>query len=619
MNFQSMGWGAALIPLLPAVFCQILSLLMPWRHWPKLGLFGLIASLAAAAYYVVPWTPTSGIWRAVLIYRLPDPKAETLILALLAGSMIALIWLVTLHVMTTLRRRSTVERSSRDHLGGARFARWGEVTHMTNGDQPGFILGRWTKKSAKLAAQLGAEPSVATGKSGSIIRWRGAGSLLTFAPPGGGKTSSIVIPTLIDYPGPIICHDPKGENAAVAAKARRLRGHNVKIINPFGIAQLGEDTDALNPLDYIRHGTSKFAADCRRLAGAVVEKSRSGQSNPHFEESAISIIAGVISFVVDANKRGIWPEGVQKVSPSLPGVFDFFTGGADQLEQSFKAIETDPREPGDRLTRAATTTWAKIGSDEKGSHFSTIMRFLGCFGDVSVRRACENSTFLLDDLRDDLTPIDVFLCVPQQFMAMNKALIRAFVTAISAHIIDGERPPRDVLLLLDEMAALGPLDAIADSDGAGALTLGRSAGIRIWAIVQSLSQLESAYGRDGLKLWVANAAVTTFMNVGGFDRETAEYVSTILGEFTVTVDDTSESRSSRGLEAGSRNKGLSTKDQARRLLRVEEVAQLPGDAVVAVVTGESGAAGKRPILLSKASYFDVDEWAGRYSDNPWHK
>jgi type IV secretion system protein VirD4 len=513
MSFQSLGWGAALMPLLPAILCQLFSPLMPWRHWPKLGLFGLIASLAAASYYVVPWAPTSGFWRAILIYRLPDPKAETLILALLAGGMIALIWLAILHVRTTLRRCSSVERSSRDHLGSARFARWREITHMIDGDEPGFILGRWTKTSAKLAAELGAEPSVTAGKNGSIIRWRGAGSLLTFAPPGGGKTSSIVIPTLIDYPGPIICHDPKGENAAVAARARRLLGHNVKIINPFGIVQLGEDTDALNPFDYVRHGTDKFAADCRRLAGAVVEKSSSGQSNPHFEESAISIIAGVISFVVDANKRGIWPDGVSQVAPSLPGVFDFFTGGADQLEQNFKAIEADPREPGDRLARAATTTWAKIGSDEKGSQFSTIMRFLGCFGDASVRRACEKSTFSLDDLRDAQSPIDVFLCVPQQFMSMNKALIRVFVTAISAHIIDGERPPRDVVLLLDEMAALGQLDAIADRDGVGALTLGRSAGIRIWAIVQSLSQLESAYGRDGLKLWVANAAVTTFMNV----------------------------------------------------------------------------------------------------------
>jgi type IV secretion system protein VirD4 len=517
-------------------------------------------------------------------------------------------------------------RSPRGHLGNARFASWSDVRHLTEADR-GFILGQWGHE--KLAATLNGE-KVRTSRrhDGKLLRWNGAGSLLSFAPPGGGKGTSIVIPTLLDYDGPVICNDTKGENYAIAAVSRRLMGHRVGCINPFGIHQIGAQSDAFNALDYVREG-SLFASDCKRIAEAIVEKSIApGGNTSHFEESAIAIIAGGIALLIDAHRRSIWPAAelggqtveIEPYPATLPGLFDFLNRGQPALDAAFAVIVEDPRMIGGRLARAAATVWMQIGADEKGSHYSTMMRFIGSFGDEAIRNVTSHSTFDLQDLRDKTAPLDIFICIPFQLIRAHKALVRVLYATAVGVIIDGDRPPRDVLLLMDEMASIGQLDAILNREGAGALTIGRSAGIRVWGVIQSLAQLEACFGREGLRLWSSTGSVVSFMNVGGFDKETAEYVSGLLGDYTIEAENETRGRSHQmsDLKSG-RNKTVSANDQARRLLKVDEVASLPEDCLFAIVTGDGGAKSKRPILCRKATYYDRQEWAGRFARNPWYQ
>ena len=90
------------------------------------------------------------------------------------------------------------------------------------------------------------------------------GHIITVAPTGAGKGRSAIIPNLLRYQGPVIVVDPKGENCRVTARARRAMGHDVRIIDPFGLVT--DKTDQLNPLDVLGRPGVELESEAQALA-----------------------------------------------------------------------------------------------------------------------------------------------------------------------------------------------------------------------------------------------------------------------------------------------------------------------------------------------------------------
>ena len=67
--------------------------------------------------------------------------------------------------------------------------------------------------------------------------------LMTLAGNGAGKAKSAINNNLLTWPGSVFVNDPKGQNAAVTARARREMGQDVFVLAPFA-----EETAHLNPL-----------------------------------------------------------------------------------------------------------------------------------------------------------------------------------------------------------------------------------------------------------------------------------------------------------------------------------------------------------------------------------
>ncbi|MCD8518860.1 MAG: type IV secretory system conjugative DNA transfer family protein, partial [Flavobacterium sp.] len=80
-----------------------------------------------------------------------------------------------------------------------------------------------------------------------LITYNGSAHLMTVAPTGTGKGRSVVVPTLLTYPGSVVVMDPKGENYAITARARYDMGQQVIRLNPFDV--LGSATDSFNFFD----------------------------------------------------------------------------------------------------------------------------------------------------------------------------------------------------------------------------------------------------------------------------------------------------------------------------------------------------------------------------------
>src|SRR3546814_4213500 len=69
------------------------------------------------------------------------------------------------------------------------------------------------------------------------MRYAGPAHLLTIAPTRTGKGVGTIIPNLLEYPFAVVCIDPKGENARIAARQRGRFGA-VHVLDPFGVTGL---------------------------------------------------------------------------------------------------------------------------------------------------------------------------------------------------------------------------------------------------------------------------------------------------------------------------------------------------------------------------------------------
>lgn len=141
--------------------------------------------------------------------------------------------------------------------GSARFATAREAQPLTRAD--GLLIGR-------------------SAKAGKALRYAGPAHLLTIAPTRTGKGVGTIIPNLLTYPGSVLCIDPKGENARVAARQRGKFGA-VHVLDPFDVS--GRPASRYNPLDRLDPHGLDLAEDANTLADALVHDSPGQAGEAH--------------------------------------------------------------------------------------------------------------------------------------------------------------------------------------------------------------------------------------------------------------------------------------------------------------------------------------------------
>lgn len=187
-------------------------------------------------------------------------------------------------------------------------------------------------------------------------------------------------------------------------------------------------------------------------------------------------------------------------------------------------------------------------------------------------------------------PIALYYCLNEKDIPRLRSLTSLFFTLLM-EAINGEatdkRKTIPVLFFLDEFGVIG---ALPDFEATIALARGR--GMGFWLGVQSLSQLESVYGRSAAQTILTNCS--TKIALGGLDVETAEYFSRSLGQGTIARKMRSWQRKRFVLLASTMGDAL--QEQGRFLLTADEVRRL-SDEQMLVVTGN-----RRAMLLSKTRY-----------------
>ena len=409
-----------------------------------------------------------------------------------------------------------------DNYGAADFAP--QQTAITPGlrDFSGVFFG---KSSAPGADNLGV-PVCSTPENHTLI----------IAQTGSGKGTRVIVPTLLRYTkGSMFILDPKGENAAITARARSAFNH-VRIINPWGIHAalfhtLGFQADTYNPLDILDKDDPNATSIAQALAGAICPVE--GGKDDFWKGSAGDLLAAVFLFLAYqpgekktlARAREITSMNRKRFTEILAQMIskDFFDGAIRELADQFIDMADD--------TYSGITT--------------NLNRSMAFMTDPQIKRATASSTFSMKDLTGGGKdrPTSLYIVAPPGKLKTQRTWLRLLITAgINTFANKPEGEGYRCMFLMDEFANLGFLDEMPTE-----ISYARGHGIDFTLIVQGLKQLKKTYG-DADATILDNCAYKWYCNIG--DLDTAKHLSETLGKKTVRTVGKSKTE---GLSTGGTN------------------------------------------------------------------
>lgn len=415
-----------------------------------------------------------------------------------------------------------------------------------------------------------------------------------FAPTGAGKGVSCVIPHLLTNPDSCVVLDPKGENAKLTANVRRRMGHKVVLLDPFKVVTQTPDT--FNPLDFIHADSETALDDCDALANSLVIRNPNEQE-PHWNDKAEQRVASLLACITYFHRGGCLRD-VAEVSadPNKAAAAIQIMKQSDAWDGILAHLGHELLQPSDK---------------ELSGILSTVSRQMKFLNTPLVAANTKSSSFDPADLVNG--KMTVYLILPTQYLRSHAGLLRMWISSMFRAVVRcGLQESRPVHFLIDEAAALGHMEALDD-----ALDKLRGYGVRLQLYYQSVGQLKSCWP-DGRDQTLLSNTTQVFFSVN--DNDTAEYVSTRLGEETIVVDSGGRSggwSKQPNERSYSQNWNSGWQQIARKLLKPEEILQLRPRTAITFHPGcppicttlvryfEEPGLGRRPRWATARALFDA--------------
>ncbi len=313
----------------------------------------------------------------------------------------------------------------------------------------------------------------------------GEGHMMVFAPTGAGKSRGVVIPNLLNWRGPAIVIDLKGELTATTADYRRkVLGQKVYVLDPWGVT--GRKSASLNPLDVLAM-KGQEPADQALMLASMFSGGTVYRNDPFWTERGETLIAALL---LAAHYPG----------HSLAWVSDMLTQG-DTI-YSLAELMDDKTLPS--FAMQALTGVVSMADVTRMGILSTAQSLARFLLSSSVQQAFASSSFSLDAVSRG-RPMTIYLVVPPAKLISQAPVLRLWLSVLMSAITERRKlPERPTLFVLDEVAQLGRMEQVHSL-----LTLGRGYGCRAMLIFHSYAQLTALYS-DHATLMENAAAILTF-------------------------------------------------------------------------------------------------------------
>lgn len=368
--------------------------------------------------------------------------------------------------------------------------------------------------------------------AGGFLGYMDDRPMVTIAGARAGKTSTILEPNLCLYPGSMLLLDPKGELAGTAG-LRRLLGHDVHVLDPFG--QSGEASAHFNALAELDPKAHSIIDDVASVTQALIVDDGDGRSR-HWNDSARALLSGLILLALTfaEDKRNLVTVR-ELLCLSYPPLSQAVRSKKKPAKDEARDEEfyDENRLAVDTLLRAMSAAGERFGGvlaaigkrfsgtphTERGSIFSTAAVQTDFLDSLPLREISRRSDFRLASLRGE-RPTTIFLCLPVGRMASHYRWLRLIVQMACTVLEKMGTYPRDrapILFMMEEFATLGHMELM---ERAAAYFPGF--GVKLWAVLQDTTQLKRYYP-SSWETFLGNAGLIQCFANG--DEATLDYLS----------------------------------------------------------------------------------------------
>ena len=438
---------------------------------------------------------------------------------------------------------------------------------------------------------------------------------LTIAGAGAGKMRDLLSMAVAGAAGSRnFILDPRGEIACVTMVNFAMAGAHAYCWNPMGLHNLPQH--AIQPLDILKLKSPHFHADCKFILESLIPTSGSS-SGKYFELRAREWGEAFVKMLVERDGSVSFPSLYRTIN-----AIESNTGAWPDILECMLAsnMESVRRCAGEMLAKQQDS------AREFGAIVGELYAYLNFLDDPMLQRALENPRASLAATCNPQQAATWFINVPIEYVAIWAPVLR---TMFTVQMLYKSRHPSSppINMIIDEAGQLGSFDALLR-----AYTFGRGAGVRAWALFQDAGQITRNFGPTGLQGFMGSAALRQFFGVR--DYQTAQLVSSMLGQETLEYDDTLRQSQARRAKQQAAMSVLSGGDpfaaaqglrlhafeethrtkQARLLMTSDEILAMPEDRQICFLSGHS----LGPILGHKYPYYARPEFAGRFLPNPFH-
>ncbi len=358
-----------------------------------------------------------------------------------------------------------------------------------------------------------------------------------------GKTSTVVVPTLLSWTGALVATSTKEELVAMTAHQRGSRGP-VWIFAPLDVDHSWIEALGLKPATWNPVAAATSCAVAAEISDHFCAEGKRGTS-AHWYLSAANLLTGLL--VCEQERGGDLRSVLARLNR---------TAMSEYLGLS-AAVE-------DATASELLFGMAQTPEKEAGSIASTARSSLSLWIDDRIAQATAASSSELD--LDQVLALggSLYLVAPAEdaercrplFSALLQTLLRK--AASRARVQGGVLKPR-LLLALDEAANFARVPRLA-----GYASSGPGQGIQLLLCYHDLAQIEAGYGQEEARTIWNNCRVRLLLPGQG-DLRTLEQFSRAIGD---------ETRIYQSQSQGERHNSRSEQRTGRPLTAVDELRRL---------------------------------------------
>lgn len=452
----------------------------------------------------------------------------------------------------------------RSLYGDARFATSSEIAKSDLNSSKGIIVGKHNNK---------------------YLIFGGQQFVLLAAPTRSGKGVSLVIPNLLNFSESVVVSDIKLENFRFTSLYRAMHGQKVYLFSPFDTY-----THCWNPLDAVSRDPMFTIGDIIAISNALYQKDVKEES--FWTDGATNIFVGLTLYLLETPELPI----------TLGELLRQSSGKGMPVKEYIKDIISTRSVGENKLSNQCTDSLNRFVNNSDNTLTSILSTFnapLIIFANPIVDAATSRSDFDIRDVRKQL--MSIYIGIPPNKLDDSALLVNLFFSQLIN--LNTDKLPEDnpelkytCAMFLDEFTAFRKIKIISASAGFIA-----GYNLRLVPIIQSISQLETVYGKTETRTLVTNHALQ-IMFPPRENNDAKEY-SEMLGYFT----DVSESKGKSTPKGyGSHGSVSENQSAARRALMLPQELRELGKRKEIIMMENF-----KPILCEKAFYYDDPVFVNR--------